>query len=157
MAAMAEMRRSNREVAHILAAHGATASTDVTGFGLAGHLIEMLDTSGAGATVDFRRVPIYPTAFELAQAGIVSTLLAENLARADRVAGIEHANAVQLAVLFDPQTAGGLLAGVPAERAQSCVAALRSGPAAHAAVVGTVFDPAEAESGQIQLKAVAEP
>ena len=151
MAAMAEMSRSNRDVARILAAHGATACTDVTGFGLAGHLVEMLDASSAAARIGFERVPIYPPALQLARSGIASTLLPENLGRADRIDAIESRDAAQVAVLFDPQTSGGLLAGVPADRAQACIAELRSGPAPAAAVIGDVLKPGEAKPGRIKL------
>ncbi len=152
--AMAEMRRSNREVARILAAHGATAATDVTGFGLVGHLIEMLDASGAAASIDFERVPAYPTALQLGQSGIASTLLPENLGRVGRIDAIESVDAAQLAVLFDPQTSGGLLAGIPADKVDACVAALRSGPAPAAAVIGAVLLPGEAKPGRIKLQPV---
>jgi selenide,water dikinase len=157
MSAMAEMRRSNREVARILAAHGATACTDVTGFGLAGHLIEMLDASGAAARVDFGRVPTYPTAFQLGRSGIASTLLPENLARMDRIAGIESTDAASLAVLFDPQTSGGLLAGVPEDRAASSIAALQAGPATEAAIIGSVLEPNELRPGRIELRLASTP
>jgi selenide,water dikinase len=155
MAAMAEMRRSNRDVARILAVHGAMACTDVTGFGLAGHLIEMLDASSAAARVDFGRVPIYPSALQLARSGIASTLLPENLGRGGRIDAIESVDAGRLAVLFDPQTSGGLLAGIPADKAEACVAALRSGPAPAAAVVGAVLKPREAKPGRIKLQSGA--
>ena len=68
-AALAEMRRSNRRAAAILHEHGATAMTDVSGFGLIGHLGEMLAASLAGAELDLAAVPLYAGALELAQPG----------------------------------------------------------------------------------------
>jgi selenide,water dikinase len=139
------MRQSGREAARVFAAHSATAMTDVTGFGLAGHLGEMLKASAAGAELDLAAIPLYPGAGELASAGIVSTLLIENLA----LAGIMHTAMSEeaRALLFDPQTAGGLLAGIPADRAAECVAALRAAGYADAAAVGRVLEAGAAEPG----------
>jgi selenide, water dikinase len=141
--AIAGMRQSARAAAGIFAAHGATAMTDVTGFGLVGHLGEMLKASRAEAELDLAAIPLYPGARDLAAAGIVSTLLPENLA----FGGIVRADLdeVARALLFDPQTAGGLLAGIPQSRAAECVAALRAAGYADAAVIGSVRDAGEAQ------------
>jgi len=137
-AALSEMRRSNREASRILVEHGATAMTDVTGFGLIGHLGEMLKASGAGAELDLPAVPLYPGALELACAGIASTLLPENL----WLAGVLRSDidAPARAILFDPQTSGGLLAGIPAERAEACVAQLMASGYTSAMIVGRITD-----------------
>ena len=135
-AALAAMRQSNREAAAILVAHGADAMTDVTGFGLVGHLGEMLAASGVDATVDVAALPLYDGALELARAGIASTLLPENLSLVRLLRN--DTDLATRAVLFDPQTSGGLLAGIPAERAQACVAALRGAGYEHAAALGSV-------------------
>jgi selenide,water dikinase len=137
--ALAAMRQSNREVARILIAHGATAMTDVTGFGLLGHLIEMLEQSGCGARIAADDVPAYAQAQELARAGLASTLLPENLALKSRIEAGPEIGDDRFALLFDPQTAGGLLAGVPAKAAERCIAELRAGPAPEAAAIGTVI------------------
>jgi selenide,water dikinase len=110
--------------------------TDVTGFGLIGHLGEMLAASLAAAELDPTAVPFYPGALELAQAGISSTLLPENLSLASLLRGAVDAPVRTL--LFDPQTSGGLLAGVPADRAAACVVALRANGYPHAASVGRI-------------------
>lgn len=142
-AALAGMRLSNGTAAAILAAHGAHAATDVTGFGLAGHLMEMLDASRVDAAIDLAAVPRYPGADEMAGAGVRSTLLAENLALAHRIGGGEARDEV-LALLLDPQTSGGLLAGLAAASADACLAALHAAGVA-AAVVGEVVDAAAGE------------
>jgi selenide, water dikinase len=108
--------------------------TDVTGFGLIGHLGEMLSASLVGAAIDPSAIPLYDGALELARAGIVSTLLPENPALASLLHG--EVDVALRARLFDPQTSGPLLAGVPAVRAEACVAALRSAGARHAAIIG---------------------
>jgi selenide, water dikinase len=143
--AIAGMRQSGRAAASILAAHGASAMTDVTGFGLAGHLGEMLKAGRAKAELDLAAIPLYPEARELAAAGIVSTLLPDNLDFDGIVRG--DLNELERALLFDPQTAGGLLAGIPQSRAAQCVAALRAAGYADAAAIGRVLEAGAAEPG----------
>ena len=133
-----EMRHSLRPMLEILQAHGATAATDVTGFGLAGHLVEMLQASRVSASLDLAAVPLYPGIAELAQTGIASTLLPENLAVVDRLRGPALDDPATLAILFDPQTAGGLLAGVPAGQADACLEALKLAGLRQAAMIGNV-------------------
>ena len=135
-AALAEMRRSNRDAAATLLRHGATAMTDVSGFGLVGHLGEMLAASGVDAELDLPAIPLYGGALALARAGVASTLLPENLSLAQLLRG--EIDAWSKAVLFDPQTSGGLLAGIPAESAAECVSELWSAGHAHARIVGRI-------------------
>lgn len=137
-AALSLMRRSNSMAADVLQRHGATAASDVTGFGLGGHLLEMLSASQVGARVALDAVPIYDGALQLAQEGVSSTLLPENLRLASRLSGAAAADATTLAVFFDPQTSGGLLAGVPAARLDACLADLRANGVEHAAAIGEV-------------------
>jgi len=146
------MRQSARAAARILAAHGATAMTDVSGFGLVGHLGEMLNASGATAELDLAAIPIYPQARELAAVGIGSTLLPENLA----LAGILRTDigAETCALLFDPQTAGGLLAGIPHGRAVECIEALRAAGYADAAVIGQVIAADGTDAGIVTRNAL---
>ena len=148
--ALASMRQSNRRVAEILIEHGATAMTDVTGFGLAGHLIEMLNQSHVAATLDLDRLPFYPTVTALARQGIASTLLTENTRMAG--AALAALPPEMLAVLFDPQTSGGLLAGMPAASAQACVEALRTQGAPQAVIIGAVTAAENAAEGTIDVE-----
>jgi selenide, water dikinase len=143
--AIAGMRQSGRAAASILVAHGATAMTDVTGFGLAGHLGEMLKASRAKAELDLAAIPLYPGALDLAATGIASTLLPDNL----DFDGIVRSdvNELERALLFDPQTAGGLLAGIPQSRAAECVAALQAAGYADAAAIGSVREADETGPG----------
>ena len=113
----------------------AHAMTDVTGFGLAGHLMEMLAASGMSATLRLADVPLMAGALDLAALGHGSSLAPAN--RAALQGRISLPDAVVSDLLFDPQTGGGLLAAVPAVRAPALVAALReSGEGA--AVIGEV-------------------
>jgi selenide, water dikinase len=120
--AIATMLQSAAPAAACLAAHGATACTDVTGFGLLGHLLEMLRASAMDAALDPDAIPALDGALALLGRGITSSLHADNLAA---LVALGSAEAHPLAaLLIDPQTAGGLLAGLPAERALPCLAEL---------------------------------
>ena len=90
----------------------AHAMTDVTGFGLAGHLAGICEASGVGAELDLSRVPVMQGALSLSERGVRSTLYPDNRAGAGPVFGASGAKAD---LLFDPQTAGGLLAAVDAK------------------------------------------
>lgn len=110
----------------------AHAMTDVTGFGLAGHLLEILDASGVAARLDLTRLPLLPGATALAAAGYGSSLAPAN--RAATIGRISADDGPERALLFDPQTAGGLLASVPANQAAALLATLGPG----AAVIGEI-------------------
>ncbi|MFV0514167.1 MAG: selenide, water dikinase SelD [Jhaorihella sp.] len=118
-AALAHMTRPQSEAARILA--GAHAMTDVTGFGLAGHLTGLCEASGTGAALDLGAIPLMQGAKAMADAGIRSSLFTENRALAP---GLPTGGKAEL--LFDPQTAGGLLAAVAPEAADGLVARLRT-------------------------------
>ncbi len=144
-AALRHMCASNRAAAQVLAEHGAGAATDVTGFGLLGHLVEMTRASGVDARLALDRVPVLDGARESVARGVFSSLQPQNVRLRRAVRDLGRAQALEdFPLLFDPQTAGGLLAGVPASRAASCVAALRAAGYARAAVVGAVLPRSEA-------------
>lgn len=129
-AALARMAVPQGDAAAILA--GAHAMTDVTGFGLAGHLMALCRASGLRAEIALDSVPVYDGALALAETGIASSLHAANR----RAAPVTGGGGARLALLHDPQTAGGLLAAVGAGEADALVARLRA--AGHdAARIGT--------------------
>ncbi len=138
----ASMLRSNAVASRVARAVGASAATDVTGFGLAGHLGQMLRASKAAAVVDLEALPLLPGAASLLARDVRSTAHPEN-ARTRRAILVEPgaASRPELDILFDPQTSGGLLLGVVAERAEAAVAALREGGDLAAAVIGEVTPP----------------
>jgi selenide, water dikinase len=139
MAAIEHMTQSNKAAAQILRAHGATAATDITGFGLLGHLVEMVRAGNVDATLALTRVPLLDGLAQTIAAGIFSSLQPQNVRLRRAIRNLDEAAAHPLyPVLFDPQTAGGLVASVPSERAQSCVAALREAGYASATIVGSV-------------------
>lgn len=103
----------------------AHAMTDVTGFGLAGHLLEILKASGCAAEVSLDAMPLLPGAEALAAAGYASSLAPQNRAATNwHIVDPISPNAARRALLDDPQTSGPLLAAIPAERAQAVLDAL---------------------------------
>lgn len=107
-----------------LLAPAAHAMTDVTGFGLAGHLGAMCRASGLGAEIILGAVPVLPAALKLAEAGVRSSLHADNqTAMAGQIDRIYDARAM---LLHDPQTCGGLLAAVPEGAAPGLVGRIRA-------------------------------
>jgi selenide,water dikinase len=144
-AALQSMVQSNQLGAQVLRAHGATACTDLTGFGLLGHLVEMTRPSGVDAELQMSTLPLMDGAVDCVKAGIVSSLQPANvrLRRALRNAD-EFVHDPRYPLLFDPQTAGGLLASVPAAQAQACVQALQAAAYVHTAIIGRITVQGEA-------------
>jgi selenide,water dikinase len=125
-AAIDAMQQSAADASVCLAAQGATACTDVTGFGLLGHVLEMLSASGADVRLDPERIPALDGALLLLRGGLTSSMHTGNLGALTALSSEEIArDPALIALLLDPQTAGGLLAGVPAERSSACLSELR--------------------------------
>ncbi len=150
-AALATMQGSQAPLVELLAAHGCRACTDITGFGLLGHLGEMLAATAASdaeveVVLDAAAIPALPGAIELLGQGFASSLAPANaaaLALLDgpvRLAGAGggHAAATLRGLLIDPQTCGPLLAAVPQEQAAAAVAALHGAGFLQAARIGRV-------------------
>lgn len=138
--AIASMLLSNRLGARCLHEHGANACTDVTGFGLLGHLVEMTRPSGVDAEIDLNAIPVLPGAEETAASGILSSLQPANVRLRRAIRNQEEVvDHPRYPLAFDPQTAGGLLASVPAERADACVNALKALGYSETAIIGRVM------------------
>ncbi len=150
-AALESMRQSNGAIARAVRSYNPSAATDVTGFGLAGHLLEMLKSGGVAAEIDLSRIPLYASVHALARSGIASSLLPENSRVASALVGERADDPHVRAILFDPQTAGGFLFGIPAADAEACVEALRKAGAGHAAVIGTVRGVHDGPGPQLRL------
>jgi selenide,water dikinase len=115
------------------------ALTDVTGFGLLGHLLEICRASNAGATIEFARVPLHPGVLELAAAGMVTGASARNWAGcADAVTLTRPENHVERALLTDPQTSGGLLVACAASAVDDVLAVFRDQGFVDAAAIGSI-------------------
>jgi len=151
---LASMQQSNRMAASVLYANGAKAVTDITGFGLLGHLQRLLTPLAVGATisidnnvdaefnsdvkVDVHSVPLYSGAYTLAEQGVTSTLLKQNQQVLEQVDGTHNGPSAWLNLLCDPQTSGGLLAIVPVEQSDTVLSNLRQQGCESAQIIGTI-------------------
>jgi selenide, water dikinase len=144
-AALQSMVISNRVGARILREHGGTACTDLTGFGLLGHLVEMTRPSEVDAEIHMNALPLLDGAQECVEAGITSSLQSANvrLRRALRNQE-EFVKHPRYPLIFDPQTAGGLLASVPADRVDACIAALKTAAYPHTCKIGRILPQGDA-------------
>jgi selenide,water dikinase len=138
--ALATMSQSLAAAAAVLGAAGAAGVTDVTGFGLLGHVAELARASRACVDVDAGAVPAYDGALDCLARGVASQLEPAN-ARvfADFATGGWRLEDPRIRLLVDPQTCGGLVAGVDVARAGETLAALRAAGCAGAAVIGRVL------------------
>jgi selenide, water dikinase len=134
--AIATMLQPGAPAAECLQAYRISACTDVTGFGLLGHLLEMLHASDLDAVLDPDAIPPLDGALALLDRGITSSLHADNVAALTALGA--NQNHPLASLLIDPQTAGGLLAGVPADLAAPCCTRL-SELGYRAAVIGRVI------------------
>lgn len=122
-----QMAHLNRTAGELMVTHGASAATDITGYGLMGHTFEMAIGSQMSIRLFVDSLPILPQALELAAAGMIPGGAKANREflsghwRSERPldANLEH-------LLFDPQTSGGLLVAMPADRAEAFAAELRA-------------------------------
>ena len=140
----------NRAAAEAMLEVGANACTDVTGFGLLGHLREMASGSGVDVSLRAGAIPVLPGAAELAAAEVVPGGTLNNLAYVQPhvtfAPGVSRATQL---VLADAQTSGGLLISLPAERAGALLAALRARGVAGAAIIGEITG---AGTGRIDVR-----
>lgn len=118
--AVDSMLQANGAAAELALTHKATACTDITGFGLLGHLLEMLGQDMA-AHLDLARLPLLPGVIQQLQAGVVSSMHAANAQALSQVRRGSGVDMQRLQAICDPQTSGGLLIAVPAQRATALV------------------------------------
>ena len=140
--AIASMLQSNQAAARCLQQHQATACTDVTGFGLLGHLLEMVQASQVSVVLNLTHLPVLNGGRETLAQGIVSSLQPQNLQAAT---ALQNHSAVShhpdYPLLFDPQTAGGLLASIPAEQVNACLDTLHHLGYQESCCIGQVLSP----------------
>ena len=138
--AVESMLLSNQAAAQVFIEHGTTALTDITGFGLLGHLMEMIRASGVAVELDLEAIPVLAGARETVQRGITSSLQPQNLQASAYINNVSEVSALaRYPLLFDPQTAGGLLAAIPAEKADSCLAALQAQGYGDSRLIGRIM------------------
>jgi selenide,water dikinase len=137
------MKRLNRDAARVLAAHGVRGCTDVTGFSLMGHGLELARRSVVGLRIDAEAVPLVPGTLEAAAAGAFPGGTKRNRAAFESsVIFAASVGEARRSIFFSPETSGGLLAAVSAGEATACLAALRAA-GVEAAIIGTA-DPSVA-------------
>ena len=137
--AIDSMIHSNHAAAQCLYKYDVHACTDVTGFGVLGHLVEMVRAGQVDILIDINNLPILNGALESMQLGIFSSLQPSNVRLRRAIKNQESAvNHKLYPLLFDPQTAGGLLASVPNQYKESCVSELHALGYEHADIIGTV-------------------
>jgi len=137
--AVKSMATLNAGAARAMLAIKVDAATDVTGFGLLGHLHNMLNASGVAAELDASAVPLLPLAADLAERGAIPGGTKQNREAITPHVSFDPAVAEAIRVLlFDAQTSGGLLIAVPAERADALIAALRREGTPAAARIGRI-------------------
>ncbi|MEL7512326.1 MAG: selenide, water dikinase SelD [Cyanobacteria bacterium J06554_3] len=147
--AVTSMLQSNRLAAECFKQHGATACTDVTGFGLAGHLLEMVTSSGVDVALDLSAIAHLPGSFKTLEQKIVSSLHQRNLQNAITAIQLDRSpiHLPSFQILFDPQTSGGLLASVPISNVEACLSDLHHMGYTHSHQIGLITDTSQRPSG----------
>jgi len=134
------MARLNRSASEAALAHSATACTDITGFGLAGHAMEMARGSGVGIRLNFASIPHYPESLDLIAQGVRTGVTHSNrelVGEAIRFApGLDE---IRQWLMFDPQTSGGLLISLPSGEAQGLLDDLLARGEGESRIIGEVF------------------
>lgn len=140
MPVLERMAQLSKTAAGLMNKFGAHAATDVTGFGLAGHALEVAVASGAGVRFHAGKVPRWPLAEALAKGGVKTGVkLAEGKAIDEKVIFVDSIAAEQRMLYFDPQTSGGLLISIAPKDADRLLRALADAGIADAAICGEVF------------------
>ncbi len=152
--AMAAVSRSmaalNKAAAEVMVELGVVTATDVTGFGLAGHLIEMAVQSGVTVEVEADRLPVFPEALDYIRQGVMSGALERNREYAAAFIEVGRNVGEELeGLLYDPQTSGGLLIAVPEKKAARLLEQLKKSRVKGAAAIGRVI---ARSKGKIMVK-----
>jgi selenide,water dikinase len=139
------MAQLNRKAAKTMAKYVVHACTDITGFGLLGHLAEMVADSGQSVRLCVDRIPVIPQTFEYASMGLLPEGAYKNREfRASMVDFAPNVDNVVRDILFDPQTSGGLLICLEAKSAPMLLEELKENGIQEAAIIGEVVaDPGE--------------
>ena len=137
--AIESMLVSNRMSVDIIKKYGGIACTDITGFGLIGHLLEMLERTQLIANLNLENIPILDGADETISKKIISTLQDNNEKFSRYIKNYSEFNkSPNYKLLFDPQTAGGILAGIPEDHVDECLNDLTKNNYTNARRIGTV-------------------
>ena len=133
------MTTLNSDAARVMATYPVSACTDVTGFGLLGHLAEMLSNASIGIRLESKAIPIIPEAIEYANGGFIPGGAFKNKAfRSSLITLAPHIDTTMVDILFDPQTSGGLLMGVGKNTAGELLEDLKVHGVTQSAIIGEV-------------------
>lgn len=134
------MKQLNKAASEAMTRHKAHACTDITGYGLMGHLFEMVEGSGVSAKIVADKAPLFPEVLEFTRAGNIPGGLKENRGYMQpyiKIApGIDEA---MINALHDPQTSGGLLISLPPQNAEALVKDLRENSGINAVIIGEML------------------
>lgn len=138
-AAVKSMATLNKGAADAMIEVGVNSATDVTGFGLLGHLSQMAKASGVSATLNWSGIPFLPGALDIAHAGSVSGGTGRNMeALEGKVVLGDGITEFEFMVLADAQTSGGMLISVPEDRSEALVKSLIANNTLHNSVIGRI-------------------
>ena len=139
--AVESMATLNKGAAEAMIEVGVNSATDVTGFGLLGHLSQMAKASGVSATIRWSDIPLLPGALDLARAGSVSGGTSRNMEELEGLAILEDGvSEFEFMVLADAQTSGGMLISVPEERSKELIKNLVANHTLYSEVIGSITD-----------------
>ena len=146
----ASMATLNRAASETMVEMGVITATDVTGFGLLGHLAEMVVQSKVTAEIFIESVPVFDDVLDFVAREYISGAVERNREYAAKLVSKEKdVGAEWETVLYDPQTSGGLLIAIPGEKSGELVELLKNRGVVHSAVVGII---AEKSEGRIHLR-----
>jgi len=135
----ASMATLNRDAAELMFEHGAHACTDVTGYGLMGHLVEMVGRNGVTAEIDLPSLPVFATAHECMKNDVLPGAVERNKEYSmARVILDDSVDETVSSILYDPQTSGGLLIAFPHDDAESFVAAMKERGHDRTSIIGRI-------------------
>ena len=140
----------NRVACEILQEFDVHAATDITGFGIGGHGLEMAGED-ACLTLELDKIPVMPEAYDMYAKGVTTGVNKHNRAKVEP--NLEFADSAadeKREIIFDPQTSGGLMVAVPGEQAATIVDRLKESGLAHTAIIGSV----QAASGSVRLRVI---
>ena len=132
----------NKQAAEIFLSYDVHAATDITGFGLAGHGLEMAQGSDASLHINLDAVPVMDEAYKMYELGISTGVNKHNRAKVmPSIHFNDSAKTEKREILFDPQTSGGLLVSLPKDQAKEAIDKLRNTGLANAEIIGEAKEP----------------
>jgi len=144
------MARLNKAAGEVMMEMGASAATDITGFGLIGHAWEMASGSGVAIELEVDKIPVLEQVVEFSRMGIVPGKLHDNLSYYEcKTEGELKKDEDWMSILNDPQTSGGLFISVPEDKAGEMLERIHAAGSPEAVIIGRVID---AHKGHIYLK-----